>query len=189
MFAVIDAASSINTAIAPDLAWIGESCAETIHEALSSYGLLTLSREDRVEVYRRLGVKPEVLLTRATVMKIGQTLDAGQVVFGDYTVDAPAAGVPAVKSHIRIVVHVIDLKKLKEAESFEQEGVLENLSQMEMALAWQVLRLIAPSAAASEETFRRFRPATPHSAENRRRPMRAYSPCNMRTPVSASLPP
>jgi tetratricopeptide (TPR) repeat protein len=150
---------NINTAISPDLDWIGESAAETIHEALSSYGLLTLSRDDRVEVYRRLGVKPEVLLTRATVMKIGETLDAGQVVFGDYTVDPAADAVTAIKSHVRIVVHVIDLKKLKEAQSFEQNGVLENLSQMEMELAWRVLREIAHAGAVSEETFMHDRPA------------------------------
>jgi len=88
-------------------------------------------------------------------MKIGQTLDAGQVVFGDYTIE-PGGGM---KSSVRIVVHVIDLKKLKEAESIEQDGVLENLSQLEMTLAWDVLRQIAPSAAASAETFLRERPA------------------------------
>jgi len=150
---------NINAAIAPDLNWIGESAAETIHEALSSYGLLTLSRDDRVEVYRRLGVKSEVLLTRATVMKIGQTLDAGQVVFGDYTVEPTATGGAGIKSAIRIVIHVIDLKKLKEAESFEQDGVLENLSQMEMTLARQVLLQLSPSSGVSEEVFRHDRPA------------------------------
>jgi len=150
---------NINAAIAPDLDWIGESCAETIHEALSSYGLLTLSRDDRVEVYRRLGVKPEVLLTRATVMKIGQTLDAGQVVFGDYTVDPAASAAAALKSNIRIVVHVIDLKKLKEAQSFEQSGALEHLSNLEMTLAWQVLHQIAPGTAPPQEIFLRDRPA------------------------------
>src|SRR5580698_7864385 len=127
---------NINTAIAPDLNWIGESVAETIHEALSSYGLLTLSRDDRVEVYRRLGIRPEVLLTRATVMKIGETLDAGQVVFGDYTIEPSASAEAALKSSVRIVLHVIDLKKLKEAQSFEQDGSLETLGQMEMKLAW-----------------------------------------------------
>jgi tetratricopeptide (TPR) repeat protein len=150
---------NINATVAPDLNWIGESAAETIHETLNSYGLLALSRDDRVEVYRRLGVKPEVLLTRATVMKIGQTLDAGQIVFGDYTVDPATSASAGLKSHIRIVVHVIDLKKLKEAQSFEQDGVLENLSQMEMALAWQVLRQVSPTSAASEEVFLRERPA------------------------------
>ena len=113
---------NINAAIAPDLDWIGESAAETVHEALSSYRLLALSRDDRVEVYRRLGVRPEVLLTRATVMKIGETLDAGQVVFGDYTIEPSANAEAALKSNVRVVLHVIDLKKLKEAQSFEQAG-------------------------------------------------------------------
>ncbi len=150
---------NINSAIAPDLDWIGESAAATIHGALNSYGLLALSREDRVEVYRRLGVKAEVLLTRATVMKIGQTLDAGQVVFGDYTVDPAAGSVAGTKPNIRLVVHVMDLRKLKEAQSFEQYGPLDNLSQMEMTLAWQVLHQVAPSSGITEDVFLRDRPA------------------------------
>jgi tetratricopeptide (TPR) repeat protein len=60
---------------------------------------------------------------------------------------------------VRIVIQIIELKKLKESQSAEQDGVLENLSQMEMALAWQVLREIAPAAAVSEEAFMRERPA------------------------------
>ncbi len=150
---------NINNSVAPDLDWIGESAAETIHGALSSYNVLALSREDRVEVYRRLGVKPTVLLTRATVMKIGQTLDAGQVVFGDYTVDPPTGPGSGMKANVRIVVHVIDLRKLKEAQSFEQYGLLENLSQMEMALSWQVLHQVAPTAPVTQESFMRERPA------------------------------
>lgn len=150
---------NINGSISPDLNWIGESIAETIHETLSSYDLLTLSRDDRVEVYRRLGVRPEVLLTRATVMKIGETLDAGQVVFGDYTIDPSAVTSQNLKAPIRIVAHIIDLRKFKEAQSFEQDGILENLSQLEMALAWQVLRQVSPGAEASEDLFRREHPA------------------------------
>lgn len=150
---------NINTAIAPDLDWIGESAAETIHGALTSYGVLALSRDERVEVYRRLGVKSSVLLTRATVMKIGQTLDAGQVVFGDYTVEPAAGGGSNMKSPIRLVVHVIDLRKLRESQSFEQYGILENLSEMEMTLAWQVLNQVAPSEAVTQELFMRERPA------------------------------
>ncbi|HVY92357.1 MAG TPA: hypothetical protein VHA14_06400, partial [Bryobacteraceae bacterium] len=150
---------NINASISPDLNWIGESVAETIHETLSSYDLLTLSRDDRVEVYRRMGVRPEVLLTRATVMKIGETLDAGQVVFGDYTIDPSAVASQNLKAPIRIVAHIIDLRKFKEAQSFEQDGILENLSQLEMSLAWQVLRQVSPGAEASEDLFRREHPA------------------------------
>src|SRR5712691_5345227 len=59
--------------------WMGESIAETIRESLASQGVLALSREDRMEGYRRLSVRPNALLTRASVLKIGEALDAGKL--------------------------------------------------------------------------------------------------------------
>ena len=66
--------------------------AETIHESLSSAGLLVLAREDREEVYRRLSMRAGVALTKASVIKIGETLDAGQVIFGEFKVDGADSG-------------------------------------------------------------------------------------------------
>ena len=62
-----------------NLDWIGESISEVVHDALSSEGLLVLDREDRLEGYRRLSLRPGAELTRASIIKIGQTLDAGHV--------------------------------------------------------------------------------------------------------------
>ena len=94
----------------PNLDWIGESVAETIHEALSTGGLLVLSRDDREEVYHRLSLRTGVLLTRASVLKIGETLDAGHVIFGEMHVESTdASGIP-LKSKMRLVVRIIDLK-------------------------------------------------------------------------------
>jgi tetratricopeptide (TPR) repeat protein len=135
-----------------NLDWIGESVAETIHEALSSSGLLVLSREDREEAYHRLSLRTGVVLTKASVLKIGETLDAGQVVFGELRVseaDAPNN----LKATLHLVVRIIDLKKLREGPEFSQEGPLENLSQMETKLAWLLLRQLAPDSAPSEEGF------------------------------------
>ena len=77
-----------------NLDWIGERLAETVHEALSSEGLMVLDRDDRVEVYRRLSVRPYTLLTKASVVKIGEELDAEHVIFGQFDMkpvpDAPA---------------------------------------------------------------------------------------------------
>src|SRR6516165_12223894 len=71
-----------------NLDWIGESISETVHDALSSEGLLVLDRDVRLEGYRRLSLRPGVELTRAPIIKIGQTLDAGRVMFGYYEVFA-----------------------------------------------------------------------------------------------------
>ncbi len=141
-----------------NLDWIGESVAETIREALGSSGLLVLSREDREEVYHRLSLRTGVVLTKASVLKIGEALDAGKIIFGELHVDgadAAAAGQPTtnLKANLHLAVHVIDLKKLQEGPGFTDDGPLENLSQMETQLAWLVLHRLAPDSAPSQEAF------------------------------------
>ena len=59
-----------------NLDWIGESIAETLRESLQAQGVLTLDREERQEAFRRLSIRPYALLTRASVIKIGESLDA-----------------------------------------------------------------------------------------------------------------
>jgi len=137
----------------PNLDWIGESVSETIEEALSSSGLLVLPREDREEVYRRLSLRTGVVLTKASVLKIGETLDAGQIVFGELRVDGADSGTTTLKSNLRLVVRLIDLKKFQQGAEIVETGSLENLSQLETKLAWVLLRQLAPDSAPSEETF------------------------------------
>lgn len=136
-----------------NLDWIGESVSETIDEALSSSGLLVLPREDREEVYRRLSLRTGVVLTKASVLKIGEALDAGQIVFGELQVDSSEPDANALKSSLKLTVRTIDLKKFKQGSEFVQTGPLENLSQMETKLAWMLLRQLAPESAPSEEAF------------------------------------
>jgi tetratricopeptide (TPR) repeat protein len=137
----------------PNLDWIGESVSETINEALSTSGLLVLPREDREEVYRRLSLRTGVVLTKASVLKIGETLDAGQIVFGEFQVDGADSGATTLKSNLRLVVRVIDLKKFQQGAEIVETGSLENLSQLQTKLAWVLLRQLAPESAPSEETF------------------------------------
>src|SRR6185312_6708929 len=140
---------NLNEKGAPNLDWIGESVSETIDEALSSTGLLVLTREDRAEVYKRLSLRTGVVLTKASVIKIGETLDAGEIVSGEFKVEDG----PALKAPIRLTIRVIDLKKLRQRAEFTQSGTLEGLSQMETKLAWMVLHELAPDRAPSEEVF------------------------------------
>ena len=149
---------NINQATSPNLDWIGESVAETVREALSSAGMLALGREGREEVYHRMGVRYGAVLTKATVIKIGQTLDAGQIVYGDFDVGADENGVRGVKSGMRIALHVIDLKKYHESPVLEQLGPLENLSQMQMNLVWMVEQQLAPGSVPPLADFVRNRP-------------------------------
>lgn len=149
---------NLNESKSPDLDWIGESVAETIHESLSSVGLLVLAREDREEVYHRLSLRTGVVLTRASVLKIGETLDAGQVVFGEFQVEGADLAATSPKSNLRLVARIIDLKKLRQGPEFLETGPLENLSQMETRLAWTLAHQLAPESAPTQEEFFRSRP-------------------------------
>jgi tetratricopeptide (TPR) repeat protein len=160
-----------------NLDWIGESVAENIHEALGFAGLLVLAREDREEVYRRLSVRTAVVLTKATVMKIGESLDAGRVVFGDFSVEGAENGNSSLKSTIRLTAHVIDLKRFRETTAITQTGPLETLSQMQTKLGWLVLRELDPSSSPNEQEFLLGRPQIRVAAmENYARAMMAMRP-------------
>lgn len=144
-----------NVSNTASLDWIGESIAETIRESLVAQGVLALDREDRQEGFRRLSVRPYALLTLASVVKIAEALDAGQVMFGQYSL-SPATGS---KGSLQITSRIIDLKKIKQGQQFSETGALEDLAVLETHLAWQAVVAFAPKTAPTEEAFRKSRPA------------------------------
>jgi tetratricopeptide (TPR) repeat protein len=137
-----------------NLDWVGESAAETIRESLNSEGFLTLPREDRVEVFRRLAIRPGAVLTIASVIKAGESLDAGQVIYGDFQATTSAGG----ERTIRLTVRMINLKRLKESGQFEEVGAIEDLSLLETKLAWQLIKQLGPRKSESEDEFLKARP-------------------------------
>jgi tetratricopeptide (TPR) repeat protein len=142
-----------------NLDWIGESLADSAREALSSEGLMALSRDERVQAYSRLSLRPYSVLTKASVVKIGEELDAEFVIFGQY--DVMPAPDPASKSRgsLQITARVIDLKHLKQGPEFREVGPLEDLAGLQEHLAWQTLRYLKPGAAPSESEFEQRHPA------------------------------
>jgi tetratricopeptide (TPR) repeat protein len=150
-----------------NLDWIGESVSERVRESLASEGLLLTSREDRMEVYRRLSIRPNAILTRATIFKIGQSLDASQVIFGQFELTpqaTPAAAKtaadpnPALHGTLRITGFVIDLKHMRLGPTFTTDGPLTDLSVLQRRLAWLVLHYLSPKSSITEAEFMRTRP-------------------------------
>src|SRR2546430_3220108 len=92
-----------NLSNSSNLDWIGESIAETVRESLTAHDVLALDREERQEAFRRLSIRPYALLTRASVIKLAESLDAGRVIFGQYSVSpgiAPSKGSLRINSRI-----------------------------------------------------------------------------------------
>ena len=166
-----------NLSKSANLNWIGESLAETVRDGLASEGLMALERDDRVEAYHRLAVRPYAPLTTASVMKIGEALDAEQVIYGQFEV-SPATD-PAAKSRgsLAITARVLDLKHVRPGPEFREAGALEDLAALEGHLAWQVLKFLRPNAAPSEEEFKQKHPAVRIDAiENYMRGLLAANP-------------
>ncbi len=145
-----------NASHTANLDWIGESISEGIRGALSYHGLMTLSRDDRQEAFRRLGLRADANLTRATVMKIGQALDANQVVYGEFEFQPPPPGDKS-RGSLKIVAHVLDLRALRQGPEFSEIASLDDLAAEQARIAWETLRYLTPKGAPSEEEFRRQR--------------------------------
>src|SRR5580765_4892766 len=148
-----------NHSKSPGLDWIGESISEAVHDSLASEGLLALDREDRLEIYRRLSLRPGAELTHASVMKIGQSLDASQVVYGFYELLPAEPGKEPSKGSLRITARILDLKHTRQGPVYSELGALEDLGPLAVHLGWQTLQWLKPKGAPGEREFMAARPA------------------------------
>ena len=147
-----------NHSSSPDLDWIGESIAESVHDSLASEGLLVLDRDDRLEGYRRMSVRPGAEMTHASIIKIGQALDASRVMYGAFEL-LPAPGAKGQsKGSLRITARIIDLKRLQQSPQFTELGAIEDLATLQVHLGWQVLQSLNPKTAPPESAFMQARP-------------------------------
>ena len=141
-----------------NLDWIGESISEAVHDSLTSESLLALDREDRLEIYRRLSLRVGAELTHASIIKVGQTVDASNVIYGTYEVLPADSGKEQSKGSLRITAHVLNLKLLRQSPEFSEVGALEDLATLEAQLSWQALQLLNAHPRLSEQEFVRARP-------------------------------
>ncbi len=141
-----------------NLDWIGESVSESIREALAGEGGIVLDREDRREAYRRLSLRPNVPITKASIVVLAESLDAEQVIFGTYEYSAPAAGAPRGKGTLRITAQILDLKHTKLGPEYMEMGALDDLAKLQTHLAWQTLQFMMPKTSPSEQEFLKRQP-------------------------------
>jgi len=142
-----------------NLDWIGESIAETVHDALVSEGVLSVDREDRLEGYRRLTLRPGAELTHASLLKLGETLDASLVVYGSYELLPGEPGKTASQGSLRVTARVLDLKRLRQSQPYSEIGAVEDLATIEFRLSWQTLRELEWKKLPAEDEFLKARPA------------------------------
>jgi len=129
-----------------DLYWVGESIAETLMNEFAAANEIVLDRESRAEGMRRLSLKSDALFTKATLIKVGQTLDADYICYGTYDAKLPNGNSQLRDSSIQISARFIDLRKMHDSPELSEAGKLTDLSRLEEHLAWGSLTYLEPRA-------------------------------------------
>jgi tetratricopeptide (TPR) repeat protein len=130
------------------LDWMGSAFPDVLNRRLNSAGFLTISRGDRLYAFDHLGLPLNLEPTRATAIRIAQTLDADYVVFGHCMKGATQA-----PNQITADAEILDVSDLRMGATADQEGETDHLLEMINSLAWKVARQLDPSLAVDEQTF------------------------------------
>ncbi|HEX4170396.1 MAG TPA: tetratricopeptide repeat protein [Bryobacteraceae bacterium] len=136
-----------------DLNWVGESISEKLKDEFSAHNEIVFGRDSRGEALRRLTLRPGADYTKATLIRLGQTLDADYVCYGTYEATLSTGTTELKDSSIQVNAHVIDLRKLHDGPDSSEAGKLVDLGRIEEHLAWENLRYLDPSRNLPVEQF------------------------------------
>ncbi len=125
-----------STARAARLDWLGEGLAELTAERLVSHGQFVFSREERLAVSEKLGVPASARLSRATMLKIAEEIDADLVVFGQYASDGKTLSVSA---------RLLRISPPSLWPQVEESGALEELMDTHVRIIRRILAFSEPS--------------------------------------------
>jgi tetratricopeptide (TPR) repeat protein len=130
---------------ATNLDWIREAAPEILNSRFTSAGFLPLTREDRLYALDHLGLPETFQPSRATALRIAETLDANYILIGSYRVDGAT---------LTLKARIVDVAKLRLSEEVSQTGQIAQLIPLLNSLGWQLTRKLDPSFNVAEETFR-----------------------------------
>jgi len=128
----------------PSLEWIREASAEILSSRLASAGFNPMSRADRIYALDHLGLPQGFHPSRATALKLAETLDADSIVVGSYLTDG---------SGIVAEAQLVDVPHLRMSQPVTARGEMRELNAVIGSLAWKLTRQLDPGYKVSEETF------------------------------------
>jgi tetratricopeptide (TPR) repeat protein/TolB-like protein len=128
----------------PSLEWIREAAPEILGSRFLSAGFAPMSRTDRLYALDHLGLPAGFHPSRATALKLAQTLDADSIVVGSYVTDG---------SGIIAEAQVVDVPHLRMSKAVTSRGEMKDLVEVFDSLAWELTRQLDPGFNVSEDSF------------------------------------
>ena len=137
----------------PDLNWVGEGVAETLLTEFAQGNQIVLGRASRAEALRRLSLRPDATYTKASLIRLGQSLDADFVCYGFYDAQLPAGATELKNSSVQLSAAFLDLRKLHDGPALSESGKLAELSRLEEHLAFAALKYLDPATGRQLDQF------------------------------------
>lgn len=128
----------------PSLDWIREAAPEIIDSRFASAGFAPLSRVDRLYALDHLGLPQGFQPSRASSLKLAQTLDADSIIVGSYHTEG---------TQIEAEARIVDVPHLRMSEPLIARGEIHDLIAIFDSLAWKLTRQLDPGFNVAEETF------------------------------------
>jgi Tfp pilus assembly protein PilF len=122
-----------NLSPTPGLEWVGESFPASLHEQLNSPVLYVAARDERLRAYDRQGIPSTVHPSRATLYRLAEQMDVDYAVLGTYQYNGET---------LTATAQLLDMRAPSLSRPVTESGPLANLSVLQSALSWDLLRLI-----------------------------------------------
>ena len=126
------------------LDWIREAAAELLNSRFTSAGFAPLSREDRVYALDHLGLPQGFDPSRASAIRLAQTLDADEIVVGSFSMNGQDLVADA---------QLVDVPHLRMTKPVSTSGKLVDMIAIFDSLAWKLTKELDPDFSVAEKTF------------------------------------
>src|SRR5277367_125344 len=119
-----------NQGASPRLDWLGEGLEELTIQRLSAAGQQVYSHTGRTSELDRSGLPPSAKLSRASMLRIAQNMDADYVIFGRFTSDGQTLMVEA---------QILRVSPTRLLPPVRETGPLDSLMDLHVKLLWRLL--------------------------------------------------
>jgi tetratricopeptide (TPR) repeat protein len=133
-----------NRSSQPSLEWMREAAAEILSSRFISAGFAPMSRPDRLYALDHLGLPQGFQPSRASSLKLAQTLDADSIVVGSFQTEG---------TDIVAEARLVDVPHLRMSDAVTARGPLSSMMDIFDSLAWKLTRQLDPSFNVAQETF------------------------------------
>jgi tetratricopeptide (TPR) repeat protein len=128
----------------PNLEWIREAAPAILDARFSSAGFAPMSRPDRIYALDHLGLPQQFQPSRASALKLAQTLDVDSIIVGSYRLEGTG---------IIAEARVLNVPRLRMSDAVMARGEMNDLVAVFDSLAWRLTRIMDPGFSVAQETF------------------------------------